>query len=76
MADGLEVTIERDGCISCAACWTVCPELFEESPDNALSQVVEQYRIGGDKGRGTAPAELEDKLRDAADACPTSVIHV
>ena len=75
MADKLRVTIDREGCISCAACWTLCPEFFEENPDDGLSQVVAQYRANGDSAKGDAPEELQDKVRDSADACPTQVIH-
>ncbi len=76
MADGTRVTIDRDGCISCAVCWTTCPEFFEQSPDDDRSQIVEQYRLRGDNAEGTAPAELLDSVRDAADGCPVEVIQV
>jgi ferredoxin len=76
MADGLPVSIDRDECISCAACWETCPEFFEENPDDGWSQVIEQYRTDGDLGQGIAPQELEDCVGDAADGCPVSIIHV
>ncbi|MEW5900886.1 MAG: ferredoxin, partial [Acidobacteriota bacterium] len=40
----MQVTIERDECISCAACWEECPDFFEQSPGDNLSQVVEKYQ--------------------------------
>jgi ferredoxin len=73
---GVKVTIDRLGCISCAACWTACPEVFEENSDDTMSQVVEQYRLGGDIGRGEVPDGLADCARNGADRCPTSVISV
>jgi len=76
MAGKLKVTIDREGCISCASCWTICPEVFEESADDGLCRIVEQYRSGGDKARGEAPEDLGEKVREAADSCPTSVIHL
>lgn len=72
----LRVTINREDCISCGACWATCPEFFEENPDDGFSQVVETYRVGGDPATGNAPTELADCVRDAADGCPVEVIHV
>jgi ferredoxin len=70
-----KVTIDREGCISCASCWAECPEYFEEG-DDGLSQVVEQYRIDGSLAEGEVLADLEDCVADAADVCPVEVIHV
>ncbi|MHB1295950.1 MAG: ferredoxin [Anaerolineae bacterium] len=70
------VTIERDGCISCAACWGDCPEVFEENDDDGLSQVKAEYRAGGDPATGQVPDDLEDCAKGAAEACPVEVIHV
>jgi len=72
----LKVTIDREECISCGACWADCPEFFEENLDDGFSQVVEEYRTGGNPAEGEAPAELEDCVRDAADGCPVEIIHV
>ncbi|HZD42594.1 MAG TPA: ferredoxin [Methanomicrobiales archaeon] len=71
-----QVEIDRPGCISCAACWTNCPEVFEENPDDTLSQIHEQYREDSDVGRGKVPEDLEDCVQEAADLCPTQVIQV
>jgi ferredoxin len=76
MGDTFRVTIDRDECISCAACWTACPEFFEETPDDGFSQVVAQYRVGGDSGAGEAPGELESCVNEAADGCPVEIIHI
>ncbi len=70
------VTIDRDNCISCATCWTVCPEFFEENPEDGFSQVVEKYRVNGNIGEGQAPEELEGCVKDAANGCPVEVIHM
>ncbi|MDD1742536.1 MAG: ferredoxin [Methanotrichaceae archaeon] len=71
-----KVVIDRDGCISCGACWmTNCPDFFEENPDDNFSQIVEQYRIGG-LGEGEAPNELIDCVTRASENCPAQVIHV
>ncbi|NLE75710.1 MAG: ferredoxin [Chloroflexi bacterium] len=72
---GFKVTIDRDECISCGACWADCPDFFEEG-DDGLCQVLEQYRTDDNVGEGVAPAELEDCVRSAAEGCPVEAIHV
>lgn len=70
------VTIERDDCISCAQCWTRCPEFFEESQEDGRSMVAEMYRVEGKLDEGSAPANFEECLREAEEACPAEVISV
>jgi ferredoxin len=72
----IEVRVDRDECISCGVCWSTCPEVFEENPDDGLTQIVDEYRIEGALGAGGVPAALEDCAREAADDCPVEVIHV
>lgn len=76
MGETFQVTIDRDECISCAACWATCPEFFEENTDDGFSQVVAQYRVGGEPGKGEAPGELENCVADAADGCPVEIIQI
>ena len=71
----MKVTIDRDECISCATCWEVCPDVFEEGSDEYLSQVVEKYRVEDDPGQGEIPEELEECVREAADGRPVQIIH-
>jgi ferredoxin len=72
----IKVQIDRDECIVCGSCWIDCPQVFEEGPDDALSQIVEQYRVEGDPSRGEVPEELESCVQEAADNCPVEIIHV
>lgn len=76
MADKIMVTIEREECILCGACWVDCPDVFEEGPDEGLSQIVAAYQVGGDPATGEVPTELEDCVEDAALGCPVEIIHV
>ena len=57
------VTIE-DGCTACALCEQICPEVFEMGSDAA------KVKAGADLN------ENEDKIREAADSCPVTVIKV
>ncbi len=71
-----KVTISREECISCESCWTVCPEFFEQNSVDSWSQVVSKYQTGGNPAEGEAPAELMDKVQEAADSCPVQIIRV
>ncbi len=70
-----KVTINQEECISCGACWSECPEFFEES-GAGVSQVVEKYRKEGNPAEGEAPPELENCVRSAAEGCPVEAIKV
>lgn len=70
------VTIDRDTCIGCGACWALAPEFFEQNPDDGKCQVVAKYRVGGDIAVGEAPDNLLDDVKSAADGCPVGAIKV
>ncbi len=70
------VTIDRDECIICGVCWEECPEFFESSEEDEMSQVVEAYRVEGAIDEGLAPGDLEECVTTAADGCPVEIIHV
>ncbi len=70
------VTIDRDQCISCESCWTMCPEVFEQNSVDSWSQIVSKYQTGGDPAAGQFPDSLKSKVQEAADACPVAIIHV
>ncbi len=73
----MKVSIDpRGDCTSCGLCWSDCPDIFEEAPDDGLSRIVEKLRIGGDIARGEAPESLRSSAQAAADGCPVSIIHV
>ncbi len=71
-----KVTIDREECTSCAQCWEICPEFFEQNGDDEFSQVVEEHRTGGNPAEGEAPEELADSVKEAAEACPVEIIHL
>ena len=60
MNERIRVRVDRDECISCGVCWSICPDIFEENPDYGLTQIVETHRVDGDPGTGEVPAGLED----------------
>jgi len=54
----------------------LCPEYFEEGPEDSLSQIVEKHRRNKKREEGDIPSDLADCVRDAADACPVQVILI
>lgn len=61
----MKVNVNYDFCASTGACMQVCPEVFEVRSDGYLYVLQEE----------PAP-ELHDKVRQAADMCPTAAITV
>jgi len=57
----MKVTIE-DGCIACGACESICEDVFTVED----TVVVNQANVAGN----------EDAVKEAAEACPVSVIIV
>jgi len=72
----MKVTIEREECISCGACYADCPEVFEENEDDFFSQIVEEYRVDDELGVGEVPEDLGDCVEDAIYGCAVEVIQI
>ena len=76
MEEEIDVHLDRDACISCGVCWSTCEEVFEENPDDGLTQIVVTYRVDDDLSEGAIPESLEECAREAAEDCPVDVIDV
>jgi ferredoxin len=57
--------LDRDGCISCGLCPTICPEVFRMDEDDIAEVIQEEV-----------PTEAEDRAVEAQENCPVSVILV
>ncbi len=66
----------RENCISDMVCVSICPDVFEMNPDDNKSQIVEQYREGGNIAVGIIPEDLKECVEQAASACPVQIIHL
>ncbi|MFH1456382.1 MAG: ferredoxin [archaeon] len=59
------ITQDRDQCIGCNACASVCPENWEMKEDNKASPI------------NTSIEEDDlDKNMEAAQSCPVNIIHI
>lgn len=60
----MKVSIERDGCISCGLCPSICPEVFRMGEDDLAEVYAEPTE------------DNADSVQEAADSCPSSVIII
>lgn len=72
----MKVTIDREECTSCSLCWSDCPKVFVENPDDGWSQIVPQFRVNDNPAIGEVTSDLEGCAKDAADECPVEIIHI
>jgi len=72
----MHVTIDRSSCISCGACWNICPGIFYQNPCDGFSEIVEEFRFSNDRAEGLVPDDYGECAREAADLCPEAIITV
>ena len=72
----MRLTVDREECIACGACYEDCPEVFKEDPEDGVSRIVKAYRVDDDPAVGQVPDDLADCAQTAADGCPVEVIQV
>ena len=58
----MKATVDRDTCIGCGACTSICPEVFE-------------MKEGKAEATGNAD-EADCDVQSAADSCPVQAISV
>lgn len=61
----MKAHIDREGCIACGMCVSLCPEVFEMADDGYAEVIVDKV-----------PEDAEDAAVEAQENCPTSVITV
>lgn len=57
--------VDKDTCIGCGLCPTICPEIYEMDDDGKAKAVDKEI-----------PAEFVESAKDAADQCPVDAIKV
>lgn len=77
MAKVIKVEIDREKCIGCGIAPSLCPEVFHLIEDGK-NAIVELYRVENNPAVGKIPYsdELEECVRQAAEACPVAAIKV
>jgi ferredoxin len=68
----MKIAIDREACIQCGNCASVCPEVFELKPGQK-SAVKQKYRTG-EPGEGETGGNLDKCVSDAVDGCPVQAI--
>lgn len=61
----MRARVDRDACISCGLCESICPDVFELDDENISVVKVDPI-----------PAEAESCAKEAEEECPTNAIHV
>ena len=61
----MKANIDRNGCIGCGLCPTICPEVFRIADDG----LAEVYTI-------PIPEDEYDNAIEAQENCPVSVINI
>lgn len=61
----MEAKVDKELCISCGLCPTVCPEVFEIEDDGKAGVLVDQI-----------PDGVEDQAREAQEGCPVDAIDI
>jgi len=72
----VKIIIDRDGCISCGACWSSCSDVYEQNDEDAKSQIVAKFQIGSNIAEGKVGDNLTECARQGAEVCPVQVISV
>ena len=61
----MKAVVDKDTCIACGLCPSICPESFEIEDDGKAGFIVDE-----------APSECEDEVQEAAESCPVNAISV
>lgn len=61
----MKATVDKDTCIACGLCPSICPECFEIEDDGKAGFIVDKV-----------PSGCEDEVKEAAESCPVNAISV
>lgn len=61
----MKVNVDKDVCIGCGLCPSICPDVFDMDDDGKAKAIVSEVSAGH-----------EEHAREAADSCPVSAIAV
>lgn len=61
----MDAQVDKDTCISCGLCPSICPEVFEMEDDGKAGVTCD-----------TVPKDSEDSAKEAEESCPVNAISV
>ena len=61
----MKAKVERETCIGCELCVTICPEVFEMDEEQIAIVIATPV-----------PSDVEDEAREAEENCPTGAISI
>jgi ferredoxin len=61
----MKAYVDKDACISCGLCPSICPEVFEMEDDGKAGVTTDEV-----------PSNVEDAAMEAESSCPVNAISV
>lgn len=61
----MKAKVDRDECIGCGLCVTICPEVFDLDDEDIAIVIADPI-----------PLEVEGGAKEAEDSCPTDAISI
>lgn len=76
MVNNYKIVHDRNICIGCAACASVCPNYWEMKDDGKSSIVGGEATGNGEEEMKGPLTENYDCNNEAAESCPVNCIHI
>ncbi|WP_252229517.1 ferredoxin [Clostridium sp. ZBS15] len=61
----MKAKVDKDTCIGCGLCPSICPECFDMEDDGKAGAIVEEV-----------PSACQDSAKEAETSCPVNAISV
>lgn len=61
----MKARVDKEKCIACGLCPSICPDVFEIEDDGKAGAIVD-----------SVPEDLADDAKEAEESCPVSAIKV